>query len=264
MPQLAANLTMLFNEVPFHERFAAAARAGFAFVEYQFPYDLGTPEQVAGWARAARVDVVLHNLPLGDATHGDAGIACLPDRVAEFRSGVEQAIAYATAAGCRRLNCLAGNMPAGLQRQEMLDTLIDNLAFAADRCQKAGIVLMLEPLNPHTMPSYLLRTSAEAVAVIGAVAHPNLRLQYDLFQMQMAEGNLAATIERLLPCIGHMQIAGVPGRHEPDAGELNGAWLLAHIDRLGYTGFVGCEYRPSANTLDGLEWARPWLKQATI
>ena len=259
MPRLAANVSLLFIELPFTERFAAAARAGFRHVEYQFPYASGTAAQVADAARNAGVGVVLHNLPAGDAAKGDRGIACLPGRRAEFREGVERAIEYAKAAGCPRLNCLAGVPPEGLAREAAMQTLVENVAFAAGRLAAAGIDLMLEPINPRTVPGFLVNTSSEALAVLDASGAKNAYLQYDLFHMQIVEGDLAKTVERLLPRIGHMQLADVPGRHEPGTGEINYAWLLPEIDRLGYAGWIGCEYNPLRGTVEGLDWAKPWL-----
>ena len=214
MPRLAANLSTLFTELPFLERFGAAAAAGFTRVEYQFPYGLAAAEAIGARARAA---------------------------------------------GCHQLNCLAGLRVIDSTHEQQMATLVENLSYAADQLQTAGMTLLIEPLNAVTMPAFLLSNSAEAMAVIKAAQRLNLRLQYDLFQMQMAEGNLATTIEGLLPYIGHMQIAGVPGRHEPDRGELDYGWLLEHIDRLGYRGAIGCEYHPRGATLAGLAWARPYL-----
>ncbi len=259
MPKLAANLSLLFADRPFLDRFAAAARAGFRYVEYQFPYASGTPAQVAGAARGAGVEVVLHNLPAGDAAKGDRGIACLPGRRAEFREGVERAIEYAKAAGCPRMNCLAGVPVGGLSREAALETLVENVAHAAARLAAAGMDLMLEPINPRTVPGFLVNTSRDAVAVLDASGAKNAYVQYDLFHMQIVEGDLAKTIERLLPRIGHMQLADVPGRHEPGTGEVSFAWLLPEIDRLGYSGWIGCEYNPLRGTIEGLGWAKPWL-----
>jgi hydroxypyruvate isomerase len=259
MPRLAANISLLFPDLPFLERFEAAARAGFRYVEYQFPYAFGSPAQVAAAARGAGVEVVLHNLPAGDAAKGDRGIACLPQRRAEFRAGVEQAIEYARAAGCPRLNCLAGVPVPGLERGQALDTMVENVAFAAGRLAAAGLDLMIEPINPRTVPGFLLNRSQDAIDVIDASGAKNAFLQYDLFHMQIVEGDLAKSIERLLPRIGHMQLADVPDRHEPGTGEINYPWLLAHIDRLGYAGWIGCEYNPLGDTLSGLSWAKPYL-----
>lgn len=259
MPRLAANLSLLFTEQPFLERFAAAARAGFRGVEYQFPYAFGSAAEVAGAARAAGVEVVLHNLPGGDFAKGDRGIACLPERAAEFREGVERAVEYAKAASCPRLNCLAGVVPPQAPRARHFDTLCENLRFAAAKLKSAGIALMLEACNTRTIPGFFVSTSRQAIEALDTAACDNAYLQYDLFHMQIMEGDLAKTAERLLGRIGHMQLADVPDRHEPGTGEINYPWLLAHLDRIGYSGWIGCEYNPKAGTAEGLAWAKPYL-----
>ncbi|MDX1376679.1 MAG: 2-oxo-tetronate isomerase [Burkholderiales bacterium] len=258
MPRLAANLSMLFPELEFAARFAAAARAGFRYVEYQFPYAWPAAD-VARWAREAGVEVVLHNLPAGDFARGDRGIACLPARREEFREGVARAVEYAHAANCPRLNCLAGVVPQDAARAECHDTLVENLAFAARQLKAAGLALMVEACNTRSVPGFLLHTSRQVIEAIDAAGADNAYLQYDIFHMQIMEGDLAKTIERLLPRIGHMQLADVPDRHEPGSGEINFAWLLAAIDRLGYRGAIGCEYNPRADTRAGLAWAKPYL-----
>ena len=260
MPKLAANLSLLYPQLEFPARFAAAARAGFRGVEYQFPYAL-PKEVVAERARAAGVEVVLHNLPAGDAAKGDRGLACLPARVAEFREGVERAIEYARAAGCPRLNCLAGLAPAEAAPELLFETLVENVSFAAGRLKAAGLALTLEPINTRSVPGFYLTSTRQALAVLDAAGAANAFLQYDLFHMQIMEGDLAKTLERLLPRIGHIQLADVPGRHEPGTGEINFAYLLAHLDRIGYRGWIGCEYNPLGDTDEGLAWARPWLRQ---
>jgi hydroxypyruvate isomerase len=258
MPRLAANLSLLFNERDFPDRFEAAARAGFREVEYQFPYEFGK-DLVAAKARAAGVEVVLHNIPSGNAAKGDRGIACLPDRVNEFREGVRRAISYALAVRCPRLNCLAGVVPAGVPLEPYRATLVENLRFAARELGKAGLDLMIEPVNTRTVPGFFLNRSAQAVALLDEVGEDNAFIQYDLFHMQIMEGDLTRTIERLLPRIGHMQIADVPARHEPGTGEINFDFVLGEIDRLGYKGAIGCEYIPAGDTLGGLSWAQPYL-----
>jgi hydroxypyruvate isomerase len=259
MPRLAANLSLLFPELPFLERFAAAARAGFRYVEYQFPYAAGSAAEVARRARDAGVEVVLHNLPGGDAAKGDRGIACQPARVAEFREGVERAIEYAKAAGCPRLNALAGVAPVDAAPELLFETLVENLRYAAGKLAAAGLTLLTEPANTRTIPGFYLNTSRRAMEAIDAAGSANLLLQYDIFHMQIVEGDLAKTIERLLPRIGHMQLADVPDRHEPGTGEINFDFLLAHIDRLGYQGWMGCEYIPKGDTVAGLAWAKRCL-----
>ena len=259
VPKLAANLSLLFPELPFLDRFAAAARAGFRYVEYQVPYPFGSAQQVAERARAANVEVVLHNLPAGDPAKGDRGITCQPARVSEYREGVERAIEYAGAAGCPRLNSLAGVAPAGVPREKLQQTLVENLRYAAGKLKAAGLMLLTEPANPRTIPGFFLNTSKQAIEAIDAVGADNLELQYDIFHMQIVEGDLAKTIERLLPRIGHLQLADVPDRHEPGSGEINFDFLLAHIDRLGYQGWIGCEYLPQGDTVQGLAWAKRYL-----
>lgn len=260
MTKIAANLSLLFPQLPFPERFAAAAKAGFRYVEYQFPYPFGSAQEIAERARAAGVEVVLHNLPAGDAAKGDRGIGCQPARVNEFREGVERAIEYAKAVGCPRLNTLAGIVPPGLARDEAKRTLVENLRYAAGKLKAAGLTLLTEPCNARTIPGFLLNTSADGIEAIDAAGAGNLMLQYDVFHMQIVEGDLAKTIERLLPRIGHIQIADVPDRHEPGTGEINFPWLLAEIDRLGYAGWIGAEYIPKGDTVQGLSWAAPYLK----
>jgi hydroxypyruvate isomerase len=260
MPKLAANLSLLFPQLQFLERFAAAKKCGFRYVEYQFPYGFGSAAQVADAARSAGVEVVLHNLPAGDAAKGDRGIACQPARAGEFREGVERAIEYAKAAGCPRLNALAGIRPDGVAGEKAKETLVENLRYAAAKLKAAGLTLLTEPCNTRTIPGFFLNTSRDGIDVIDAVAADNLLLQYDVFHMQIVEGDLAKTVERLLPRIGHIQVADVPDRNEPGTGEINYPWLLAHIDRLGYKGWIGAEYIPKGDTAQGLSWAAPYLK----
>jgi hydroxypyruvate isomerase len=255
MPKLAANISMLWPELPFLERFRAAAGAGFRFVEYQFPYD-HPAQDVARAARDAGVDVVLHNLPLGGDPKVERGIACLPGRESEFRDNVERGIEYALAAGCPRLNCISGIAVAD---RAHLDVLVSNLRHAARKLAAAGLQLMLEPVSTLTVPGFILNRSQPAIEVLDEMGEPNAFLQYDLFHMQLMEGDLARTIERLLARIGHVQIADVPARHEPGTGEINFDFLLRHLDAVGYEGWVGCEYNPRGDTLEGLKWARPYL-----
>jgi len=258
MPRLAANLSMLFKEVGFLERFAAARKAGFRAVEYQYPYDFA-PREVAAAAREAGVQVVLHNVPCGDAERGEHGTACLPGREARFREDIEQAVAYARAVGCDSLHCLAGVAPAGAGRAELHRTYVANVKYGAQRLRGEGLRLLIEPVSERTAANYFLNSSAQAVRVLDEVAADNAFLQYDAFHMQLLEGNLALTIERLLPRIGHMQIADAPGRNEPGSGEINFDFLLGHIDSLGYAGWIGCEYNPQGDTVEGLKWAKSYL-----
>jgi hydroxypyruvate isomerase len=255
MPKLAANVSMLFPHLEFLDRFAAARAAGFRYVEYQFPY-AHPPEELARRARDAGVQVVLHNLPPGDPQQGERGIACLPGREAEFRDSVERAIVHAKAVSCPRLNCLAGLGPADEAHRRVL---VANLRHAARRLGEVGIELVTEAISTAAVPGFFLTGSAQAVDLMNEVGEPNLRLQYDLFHMQLMEGNLARTLERLLGRIGHVQIADVPQRNEPGTGELNFDFLLRHMDAIGYSGWVGCEYNPRGDTVEGLKWARPFL-----
>ena len=255
MPKLAANLSTLFPQLAFLKRFTAAAAAGFRYVEYQFPY-AHEPEALAQAARDAGVQVVLHNLPPGDPQRGERGIACLPGREADFRESLERAIAYAKAAACPRLNCLAGLAPADDVHRKIL---VANLRYAARRLGEVGIELVTEAISTAAVPGFFLTRSAQAIDLMNEVGEPNLRLQYDMFHMQLTEGDLARTVERLLGRIGHIQIADVPLRHEPGTGELNFDFLLRHLDAIGYSGWVGCEYNPRGDTAEGLKWARPFL-----
>jgi hydroxypyruvate isomerase len=253
MPKFAANLTMLFNEVGFLDRFAAARRAGFAGVEYLFPYDHDAAEI------RARLDEhgltqVLHNLPAGNWGAGERGIACHPDRVAEFDDGVARAVQYAAALGCTQLNCLAGIAPAGLDPGRGRAALVGNLRGAARRLQDAGIRLLIEPINTRDIPGFFLRTTAQALEIIDEVGSDNLFLQYDVYHMQIMEGDLATTLQKNLARIAHVQIADNPGRHEPGTGEINYDFLFDFLDRIGYPGWIGCEYKPTAATEAGLGW----------
>ncbi|HEX6829236.1 MAG TPA: hydroxypyruvate isomerase, partial [Burkholderiales bacterium] len=257
MPRFAANLTTLFNEQPFLDRFAAARAAGFRGVEYLFPYahrvrDLADLLQEHGLVQ------VLHNLPAGNWEKGERGIACHPDRVHEFREGVELAIEYAKALGCRQVNCLVGITPPMADPKRIEDTLVENLRYAARSLEAEGIYLLIEPLNTRDIPMFYLSRTRQAMDIIEAVGSPNLFLQYDVYHMQVMEGDIVRTIETHLPRIGHIQIADNPGRHEPGTGELNFQNLFAHIDRVGYMGWIGCEYRPRFETEAGLDWYRPY------
>lgn len=256
MPRFSANLSMLFTEHGFLDRFAAAADAGFTAVEYVGPYE-HAPDVVAGRLAANGLTQALFNLPAGDWTAGERGIAVLPDRVEEFRRGVDTAITYAKALGCRQLNCLAGIAPSGADPRATEDTFIRNLAYAAEKLGDSGIRLLIEPINDrHDMPGFFLKTSRQALAVMDRVGSDNLFLQYDIYHMQIMEGDLARGIEANLARIGHIQVADNPGRHEPGTGEINFPFLFSHLDRLGYDGWVGAEYRPRAGTVAGLYWLR--------
>ena len=251
MPKFSANLSMLFTEHAFLERFAAAAVAGFKGVEYVGPYAF-PKAQAADALHGNRLTQVLFNLPVGNWDLGERGIACLPDRVGEFQDGVGLAIDYAKALECRTINCLAGILPGAVSREKAWDTMAANLAFAARALESEGILLIVEPINFYDMPGFLLNRSRDGIAMIDAAAAGNLKLQYDIYHMQRMEGELAATIEKLLPRIGHFQIADTPGRHEPGTGEINYPFLFRHIDALGYAGWIGCEYRPKGGNNRGI------------
>ena len=253
MTKLAANLTMLFNEVPFLDRFEAAARAGFKAVEFLFPYPYGARD-LSERLKANQLELVLHNLPAGDWDAGERGIACHPNRVQEFRDGVGTAIAYARELGVRQLNCLAGIVPQSVTRQDAQATLVDNLKFAAAALKNEGMRLLIEPINTFDIPGFFLSHTAQAAALIEAVGSDNLFIQYDIYHMQRMEGELANTIRNHLPLIGHVQLADNPGRNEPGTGEINYQYLFGQLEALGYDGWIGCEYKPRAGTEAGLGW----------
>jgi hydroxypyruvate isomerase len=253
MPKFAANLTMLFNELEFFDRFAAAAAAGFEAVEYLFPYDYDQQELRARLATHG-LRQVLHNLPAGDWARGERGIGCLPDRIEEFEAGVDRAIDYAAALGCPRVNCLAGIKPADLDDAVARQTLIRNLRYAAPRLEEAGIALLVEPINTRDMPGFYLNRTSQAVDIIAAVGSDNLFLQFDIYHMHVMGEDVATEIERHAAVIGHMQLADSPGRHEPGTGEIDYASLFDVIDRVGYRGWIGCEYQPLASTESSLQW----------
>lgn len=258
MPKFAANLTMLFNEVEFLDRFEAAARAGFRGVEFLFPYPYPR-EQLAERLQAHGLVQVLHNLPAGDWGAGDRGIACHPERVGEFQDGVGRAIEYARALGCRQVNCLAGIPPRGVDPDRVRETFVGNLRFAAWELGKAGIRLLTEPINTRDVPGFYLCRTEQALGIMDEVGSDNLALQYDIYHMQVMEGDLAATIERHLGRIGHLQLADNPGRHEPGTGEIHYPFLFGFLDKLGYQGWIGCEYKPLGTTWEGLGWVTPYL-----
>ena len=258
MPKFCANLSMLFNEVDFLDRFEAAAGAGFKGVEYLFPYAYDKA-LLADLLGKHGLTQVLHNLPPGNWEAGERGIACHPDRVEEFQESVGLAIEYATALGCGQVNCLAGIMPRGASPNAVSTTLIDNLEFAAEELSRAGIRLLVEPINTRDIPGFCLNRTRQAADIMDTVRSDNLALQYDVYHMQIMEGDLTPTIERLIERIGHFQVADNPGRHEPGTGEINYRFVFECIDSLGYEGWIGCEYRPATTTLEGLGWLDPYL-----
>jgi hydroxypyruvate isomerase len=253
MPKFAANLTMLFTEVPFLDRFERAAKAGFTAVEFLFPYAFATAD-IKERLQANGLKLVLHNLPAGDWDAGERGIACHPDRVEEFRTGVARGIEAGRALGVGQLNCLAGKVPTGVGELTLRTTFVANLRYAAAELKKAGLKLLIEPINTFDIPGFYLNRTAQALSILDEVASDNAFLQYDAYHMQRMEGDLAATIEKHLPRIAHIQIADNPGRHEPGTGEIDHAFLFRHLDRIGYAGWVGCEYKPATTTEAGLGW----------
>ena len=253
MPRFAANLTMLFTEHPFLDRFEHAAKAGFKAVEFLFPYAFSA-DDIAQRLKTHSLQLVLHNLPAGDWDAGERGIACHPDRMYEFREGVAKAVSYATALGVEQLNCLAGKAPAGVGPDVLRKTFVENLRFAAAEFKKAGLRLLIEPINTFDIPGFYLNRTVQAIDILDEVGADNAFVQYDIYHAQRTEGELAATLQKHLSRIGHIQLADNPGRNEPGTGEINYPFLFAHIDRLGYAGWIGCEYKPATTTEAGLGW----------
>jgi hydroxypyruvate isomerase len=254
MPNFAANLSMMFQEHAFLDRFGEAARCGFRGVEFLFPYE-HAKEDIRARLREHQLTQALFNLPPGNWAKGERGVAILPGRENEFRGYVAQAIDYARALECEQLHVMAGLVPQGADAQTLERTFVENLRYAAAQMKTHGIRALIEPINTIDIPGYFLNTTEQARRIMQQVGSDNLFLQLDLYHRQIMQGNLAATIETHLPVVRHMQIAGVPGRHEPDVGEINHPFLFDLIDRLGYAGWIGCEYRPKAATAAGLGWA---------
>ena len=261
MPNFAANLTMLYNEVDFLDRFAAAATDRFAGVEFLFPYAY-PKDELAARLKEHKLTQALHNLPAGDWAGGERGIACHPDRVEEFRAGVAKGIEYATALGCKQLNCLAGKAPEGVPETELRRTFVGNLRYAAPELAKAGIRLLAEPVNNRDIPDFYLNKSAQAISIMDEVGSDNLYLQYDFYHTQIMEGDLTTTFRRLKNRIAHVQIADNPGRNEPGTGEINYPFIFGMLDAEGYAGWIGCEYKPAAATTAGLGWFAPYARSA--
>ncbi|MEO8012558.1 MAG: 2-oxo-tetronate isomerase [Polaromonas sp.] len=265
MPQFAANLSMLYPELDFLDRFEAAARDGFKAVEYLFPYAFESLE-IAARLKAHGLQQVLFNAPPGDWDGGERGLACLPGREAEFRKGFAQALDYAAVLHCPRIHVMAGLLPAGAERGEFYSIYVSQLRWAASEAARQGVEVLIEPINTRDIPRFFLNRQDHAHQVITDVGAPNLKVQMDLYHCQIVEGDLAMKLRHYLPTgnVGHIQIAGVPERHEPDIGELNYPYLFSVLDELGYMGWVGCEYRPQAGTQAGgtsagLGWLKPWL-----
>jgi hydroxypyruvate isomerase len=272
MPRFAANLSLLYPEHAFLDRFEAAARDGFAAVEYLFPYEFA-PQELAARLQGNGLRQVLFNAPPGDFAGGERGLAALPGREDEFRAGIVQALRYAEALACPQVHVMSGVVPAGHSAESLRPTWIANLRWAAREAERQGVRLLLEPLNPRDMPGYVLRRQDEAHALVAEVGAPNLQVQMDLYHCQIVEGDLASRIRQWLPTgrVGHLQIAGVPQRHEPDVGEVNYPYLFEVLDEVaatcGWDGWVGCEYRPArgatpGGTTAGLDWLRRWQARA--
>ncbi len=258
MPKFAANLSMMFNELPFLDRFDAAAEAGFKAVEYLFPYDF-PPEEIARKLEQNGLSQALFNMPPGDWAAGERGLSAIPGREAEFQESVATALRYAEALGCKKLHCMGGLLGKNLPPRRAERTYLGNLAMAAEKVGEQGIALLIEPLNARDVPNYIIGYNDQARRIIEEVGADNLKLQLDLYHTQIMNGDLAVSIREYMPIAGHIQIAGVPGRHEPDFGEINYPFLFDLIDELGYDGFIGCEYMPFDETVEGLDWVRPFL-----
>ena len=258
MPRFNANLSMMFHEHDFIDRFGAAANAGFQGVEFLFPYAYSIADLKEA-LEANQLTQVLFNLPPGDWEKGERGMCCHPNRQNEFRESVELALEYAKGLGCKQIHAMAGIKPEGVPEEALLETYAENLKYASQLCAQQNVRLLIEAINSRDMPGYFLNHSAQAISVIDKVASSNLWFQYDIYHMQIMEGDLSPTITELLPRIAHFQIADTPGRHEPGTGEINYPFLFSKLDELGYEGWVGCEYRPLSGTLTGLSWASSWL-----
>jgi hydroxypyruvate isomerase len=261
LPKFSANLSFLYQDLPFLDRFDAAAKDGFGAVEYLGPY-AEPKERVAVALKSSGLKQALFNVPSGDWAAGERGIACLPDRVEEFRTGVSQAIDYAQALACLQLNVIAGLAPPGADPGDLEKVLVENLKFAALRCADAGIRLLIEPINLNDIPRFFLSTTDHAEQILHKVGSDNLYIQYDFYHMQIMQGDLIATFARLQDRIAHVQVADNPGRREPGTGEINYPFIFAELDRLGYDGWVGCEYKPSSGTSESLGWMKPYRKRA--
>jgi hydroxypyruvate isomerase len=259
MPKLAANLSTMFTDAPFLERFGRAADAGFEAVEFQFPYAFDA-DDIADAAKRYRLAVVLFNLPPGDLAAGERGFASIPEARERFRESLEPALRHARATGCRQLHCMAGVLSGPATAGEREAVFIDNLRQAAEVFSPHGIRLLIEPLNPFDTPDYFLTSVEQAAGIVRAVGSDAVGIQYDFYHQSRTRGELLATFDRFRGLIGHVQIAGNPGRHEPDTGEVDYRFVLSALDARGYAGFVGCEYTPAGGTESGLGWARDWLK----
>ena len=257
MPRFAANLTMMFPEFDLQDRFKVASDAGFKAVEILQPYTL-TPDVLSRCLEEHELQWILLNTPMGDPAKGDRGLAAIPGRESEFRDCFDQALTYASACDVPMIHVMAGVVPTGVEPAACLHTFQHNLTLSADEAAKAGIELLLEPLNNQDVPGYLIQTTGLVSEVIASINRPNVRLQYDFYHLQIMQGNLAAGLQKHMDIISHVQFSSLPGRHEPQYGEVNMAHLFQVLDDLGYEGWVGCEYRPKEDTLSGLSWGIPW------
>ena len=253
MPRFAANLSMMYNEVPFLDRFAAAAEAGFRGVEYLFPYEFPA-ETIAERLQKHQLENVLFNLPPGNWAAGDRGTTCVPGREDEFRAGVEKALQYALTLKVVRVHAMAGIVPAGADPGKLEATYVANLKYAAEKFAPHGITVVIEAINTRDMPGFYLNTQAQSFALMSAVGAPNLKMQMDCYHMQVQEGDIAMKLRKYAPHCGHVQIAGAPERHEPDTGEVRYSYIFELLDSIGYQGWIGCEYKPAGKTADGLGW----------
>ena len=257
MPRFAANLSMMFNEVPFLDRFALAAKAGFKGVEFLFPYEHPAAE-IAARLKDNGLQQVLFNAPAGDFAKGERGMAAIPGKQAAFRDSIKMALEYATTLACPRLHIMAGLKPEGVAHDTLTAVYGANLAYAAEECAKAGVKPIIEPINHRDIPGFFLNTTDQAAAIIAAVGPEKLGMQFDLYHCQITEGDVVKRVEKHLPLIAHMQVADTPGRHEPGTGEVNWPFVFKTIDALGFRGWIGCEYRPAGETLAGLSWFAPY------
>ena len=257
MPRFAANLSMMFNEVPFLDRFALAAKAGFKGVEFLFPYEHPAAE-IAARLKDNGLQQVLFNAPAGDFAKGERGMAAIPGKQSAFRESIKLALEYATTLACPRLHIMAGLKPEGVAHDTLTAVYGANLAYAAEECAKAGVKPIIEPINHRDIPGFFLNTTDQAAAIIAAVGPEKLGMQFDLYHCQITEGDVVKRVEKHLPLIAHMQVADTPGRHEPGTGEVNWPFVFKTIDALGFRGWIGCEYRPAGETLAGLSWFAPY------
>lgn len=258
MPRFAANLSMMFTDVPFIERFSRAAKAGFEAVEFLFPYDFA-PELLAEELKKNGLTQALFNMPAGNWDAGERGMAAIPGREKEFRDNVDKALEYALVLGCKNLHAMSG-VVSGLDYDSCKKTYIENFRYAADKVAPHGITVLTEPINTRNMPGYFINHQLDAVRFMEEVGRPNVSVQFDLYHAQIMDGDLTKLAEKMAGKFAHVQVASVPDRHEPDEGELNFPYLFDVLDRIGYKGFIGCEYNPRGKTEDGLAWFQPYRK----